>query len=129
MDLFNDLPEPKSWFLRNKIFYSAINEIPLFLTCLSFVQKKNKDTTESQATDELNENRKRESTEPNERSYKKLNNTVGEKQIGSLSFRGYFAERQGERETMEDRHVIIEDYKKYLNNVPSDLWVFNQPGL
>lgn len=80
-----------------------------------------KNTTESQATDELNENRKRESTESNERSNKKLNSTVGEKQIGSLSFRGYFAERQGERETMEDRHVIIEDYKKYLNNVPSDL--------
>ena len=35
--------------------------------------------------------------------------------------KAFSAERQGERDSMQDRHVIIEDFKAFLSDPPSDL--------
>lgn len=51
-------------------------------------------------------------------STKKLCPTVD---TTSIKLKGYFAERQGERESMQDRHIIIEDFSKYLKKIPEEM--------
>lgn len=40
---------------------------------------------------------------------------------GVFKMRGYSAERKGEREEMQDAHVVIDDFLPEVDKPPSDL--------
>lgn len=42
-----------------------------------------------------------------------------------IQVRGFFAERQGERESMQDRHTIIDDFTKSLKKIPEEMLANN----
>ncbi|GAB6019959.1 hypothetical protein CHUAL_001488 [Chamberlinius hualienensis] len=97
MDLFDDLPEPVN---RNS------NAEERKAECL----KRN-----SEDDDEKTSKRRR-STENERNSAAEDEGCAVEGGERRLKLRGCVAERKGERESMEDAHVIIDQYNSYVND-------------
>lgn len=39
-----------------------------------------------------------------------------------IILKGFFAERQGERDSMQDRHILIDDFTKCLKKQPTEMY-------
>lgn len=128
MDLFDDLPLPKSsnfaalipsknWLKSENLFEKKDEDNPVEATLAS-----------ANATKSATSNNKRElDTDVNDannsetKTSKKACTTNSEKP--SVHAKGYFAERQGERESMQDRHTLIDDFTRLMKKLPADMLV------
>jgi len=64
--------------------------------------------------------KKRSNEDDNELSNKKLN-SGGVQTDKIIKTKAFFADKQGERDSMQDRHVIIENFLGHLTSKPNDL--------
>ncbi len=74
------------------------------------------DTISAEVDKELNLNNKRLLSESDDREVNKKHVARSE-----FCFRGYSADKQGERDAMQDRHVIIDDFIQQITDCPAEL--------
>lgn len=148
MDLFDDLPLPKS----NPLLKSASSllfsprEIENFSKKITVATKWNtqlvliinsslKDETTTTAATNTNDKtstnkRQLESDEKEDNKAAKYDTSTNESSKKlctnvetpkSVDTRGFFAERKGERDSMQDRHTIIDDFAKCLKKQSSEM--------
>lgn len=101
MDLFGDLPEPANEIMQAKPVSCTDSNVELPNTSNDFDKDKRK-RTNSEVGNAVNTNAKRPA-------------------IGVFKMRGYSAERKGEREEMQDAHVVIDEFLPEVDKPPSDL--------
>ncbi|XP_005101909.1 integrin-linked kinase-associated serine/threonine phosphatase 2C [Aplysia californica] len=116
MDLFGDLPEPEQSKKATDDQDSGQD---------TNTRKSNVDVKEAVSEVCVGEKRKlpwdatSTSTEENGGSHKKLD--VAKESKCRYRLKGYVADRQGEREDMQDAHVIIDDLKQSMPDVHSSI--------
>lgn len=99
MDLFDDLPEPTQ------------TPAPLSAEAAASPQSKNED-------EERRLKRKREDVDKEEEGKEEMKKVCRE---GLPVLQGYVAARRGEREEMQDAHVLLPDLSSYLAALPSQV--------
>lgn len=69
--------------------------------------------------------------EPDDEAKKEETSTEQSKKIcpsienKPIILKGFFAERQGERDSMQDRHTLIDDFTKCLKKQPPEMYDLN----
>uniref|UniRef100_A0A0B6Z5U5 Integrin-linked kinase-associated serine/threonine phosphatase 2C n=2 Tax=Arion vulgaris TaxID=1028688 RepID=A0A0B6Z5U5_9EUPU len=105
MDLFGDLPEPDLTKRQTTSFHQPSQNFQLKTTVLDSEKRAEKRRISADTED-------RDDNETAEKQQKKV------KDVAHMNFaytlKGYVADRQGEREDMQDAHVIIDDYLSFV---------------
>ncbi|KAK3589508.1 hypothetical protein CHS0354_041628 [Potamilus streckersoni] len=120
MDLFGDLPEPSSKNGSSLSLYDDLNEKK---DCSGNVSTKGDNSTFNHSNDASQEREQRSQERGEKRKFvaageaEAIENTVKKKIEAVYKLKGYFAERKGERDEMQDAHLIIDDFTPEFKNL------------
>ena len=113
MDLFNDLPEPKSsfiWFLTLKL-----------KSLKDYFWTHTKDLNKRECEEDKNDKNKKLTSCDGESKAKEVSSAIDQPKKETLFYKAFSAAQQGERDSMQDKHVIILDFMTHLDSTPPDL--------
>ncbi|XP_071482557.1 integrin-linked kinase-associated serine/threonine phosphatase 2C-like [Diadema antillarum] len=128
MDLFSDLPEPEGDEKKQPdesneaTLQTSHNDVPTSPRLSEKTVERKTEDTQSPSAEVVSE--KSDENAVSKRQFRDDDEdrpSVKRLAMGIYRLQGFSAERQGERDSMQDAHVILDDFTSHLTNVPSTI--------
>ncbi|XP_041480170.1 integrin-linked kinase-associated serine/threonine phosphatase 2C-like isoform X2 [Lytechinus variegatus] len=120
MDIFSDLPAPGNTN-RAEVHSVEPDKTDVKVSTNDAVDKEKQETASLCQAEFGQQGRDEEKVSLKRKSIDEQGDQVSVKRLASgvCNLRGYFAERKGERNEMQDKHVILDDFTQQFSILPS----------